>query len=81
MERFLRWTRPGAVRVLRFDSACGAEGCGIALAGDEYFAACGSAAFGSENHTTAPAAQWKCTPIPAYGGTSPGGGSLLSVQH
>ena len=30
MERFLRWTRPGAVRVLRFDSACGAEGCGIA---------------------------------------------------
>ena len=31
MERFLRWTRPGAVRVLRFDSACGAEGCGIAL--------------------------------------------------
>ena len=30
MERFLRWTRPGAVRVLRFDSACGAEGYGIA---------------------------------------------------
>ena len=37
MERFLRWTRPGAVRVLRFDSASGAEGCGIALAGDEYY--------------------------------------------
>ena len=24
--------------------------------------------------------QQKCTPIPAYGGTSPGGGSLLSAQ-
>ena len=58
MERFLRWTRPGAVRVLRFDSASGAEGCGIALAGDEYFAACGG-----ENHTTAPSARWKCTPF------------------
>ena len=40
------------------------------------YAACGdSAAFGSENHTTAPAARWKCTPS-AYG-TSPGGGGLL----
>ena len=40
----------------------------------------GNAAFGSENRTTAPVARWKCTPIPAYGGTSPGGGSLLSTQ-
>ena len=60
MERFLRWTRPGAVRVLRFDSACGAEGCGIALAGDEYFAACGAL----KMHPYSPT------------GTSPGGGSF-----
>ena len=72
MERFLRWTRPGAVRVLRFDSACGAEGCGIALAGDEYFAACGG-----ENHTTAPSARWKCTPSAACVGVSP----RESVSH
>ncbi len=42
---------------------------------DEYFAACGgSAAFGSENHTTAPSARWKCTPSAACGAVSPGGG-------
>ena len=35
---------------------------------------------GSENRTTGPAARWKCTPIPACGGTSPGGGSLLSAS-
>ena len=80
MERFLRWTRPGAVRVLRFDSACGAEGCGIALAGDEYFAACGgSAAFGCENHTTAPSARWKCTPIPLRG--LPPEGEVLAAHY
>ncbi len=45
------------------------------------YAACGgNAAGGSENQTTAPAARWKCTPIPACGGTSPGGGSLLYSQ-
>ena len=30
-KRFLRWTGPMGRRVLRFDSAFGAEGCGIAL--------------------------------------------------
>ena len=30
----------------------------------------GSAARGSENRTTGPVARWKCTPIPACGGTS-----------
>jgi len=74
MERFLRWTRPGAVRVLRFDSACGAEGCGIAIAGDEYFAACGG-----ENHTTAPAARSKCTPIPLRG--LPPEGEVLAAHY
>ena len=38
----------------------------------------GNATKGSENHTTGPAARWKCTPS-AYG-TSPGGGGLLSAQ-
>ena len=32
----------------------------------------GSAAFGSENRTTS-LRSWKCTPFPAYGGTSPKG--------
>ena len=45
---------------------------------DEYFAACGgSAAFGSENHTTAPSARWKCTPSAACGAVSP----RESVSH
>ena len=35
-----------------------------------------AAAGGSENHTTAPAARWKCTPSAAYGGVSPGGGDF-----
>ena len=46
----------------------GFKGEGIAF-GDEYI----YAAFGSENHKTGPAARRKCTPIPAYGGTSPKG--------
>ena len=32
-----------------------------------------------ENRQTGPLARWKYTPIPACGGTSPGGGSLLSA--
>ena len=47
---------------------------------DEYFAACGgSAAFGSENHTTAPAARWKCTPIPLRG--LPPEGEVLAAHY
>ena len=42
---------------------------------NKYYAACGgSAASGSENQTTAPAARWKCTPSVACGDVSPGGG-------
>ena len=43
-----------------------------------YAALGGSVAFGSENRKTS-LCSWKCTPIPAFGGTSPGGGSLLSA--
>ena len=35
-KRFLRLTGPSGRRVLRFDSGFAAEGCGIALSGDEY---------------------------------------------
>ena len=34
--KVLRFDGAPAPKVLRFDSPCGAEGCGIALSGDEY---------------------------------------------
>ena len=40
----------------------------------------GSAARGSENRTTGPVARWKCTPIPACGGTSPKGKHLTGFS-
>lgn len=40
VKRFLRLMRPMGARVLKFDSAVGAEGCGIDAFGvDEYIAA------------------------------------------
>ena len=36
---------------------------------------------GSENHTTAPAARWKCTPSVACGDVSPRGGEILAALH
>ena len=58
-EKVLKIDRPYGQRVLRFDGAFG---------GDEYMPPVGgSAAGGSENRTTGPAARWKCTPIPLRG--------------
>ena len=58
-EKVLKIDRPYGQRVLRFDGAFG---------GDEYMPPLGgSAAGGSENRTTGPAARWKCTPIPLRG--------------
>ena len=62
--RFLGLTGPLGRRVPRFDSAFGAEGGGIALSGDEFYM---PPYGGRENRTTAPAARWKCTPIPLRG--------------
>ena len=40
VKRFLRLMRPMGTRVLKFDNAVGAEGCGIGAFGvDEYIAA------------------------------------------
>ena len=57
------------LKVLRFDAACGCEGCGIALSGDEYICPPAAAALpeAAKTITTGPAARWKCTPIPLRG--------------
>ena len=57
-------------------TALRAEGCGIAF-GDEYICRLSAAALPEAAKTIQPGfAHWKCTPIPAYGGTSPGGGKF-----
>ncbi|WP_296958557.1 hypothetical protein [uncultured Dialister sp.] len=82
MEVCVNWFLKYFLTRLRHEGSEGSRGFrrfrggGIALAGDEYFAACGgSAAFGSENHTTG-FRPWKCTLIPLRGLSLKGSMSL-----
>jgi|GEM_PF-3559837 len=77
--RVLKFDGAFAPKVLRFDGPAGRGLWYRRFAAMSMYATFGGiAAGGSENHTTGPAARWKCTPS-AYG-TSPGGGGLLSAE-
>ena len=85
-QRVLKIDRTYGRRVLRFDGALGAEGCGGRCAAMSIYAACGGRWWAPFNSCKAPLmikpdnrpAGVGNTPLFPLCGTSPGGGSLLS---